>query len=522
VNPFDDLRSRFASFAAGEATAAEIERLEEALASDPSVRRDYVEFMNLDAALENWAAGAVEVRPLRLASGVSPVRRWCSYAAALAAAVLFGWWLSGSSKHELVEGPPGAEPLPPTQATLVVAQECRWGDRSYREGQRLPAGPLRLISGNAVVRLDGGTLLMLRGDCDLDLRRDGRVDLRRGEITARSAEGADGFIVHVPGTTVVDLGTEFALRVDSQGRTEVHVVEGSVRLDRPDAAIADSPVLLAERAVRIDGRKSSAPETIAFGGEPIAAALARLRGRAAPKLRVHEPFDYAAGDHAPDSLAGGHGWQGPWRLPLERDGSRMYPGTQRLMPIVAGAEHGSAWETPAGKSFRVRSLSEPLPMADDDVFYIGLTIHGEQPVVPSNPHEKQGRSVRLAFRSDPSAEPESISFGFNGNQRPIIETSAGRSFVGRTTVPLAGGVRLVAKVLARARGEDELSLIFLDDRERHAEIEPPVWDVTSRGVELDSLLHNVFIASHGPAARSLDDLRVGATWWSVLQENVSP
>jgi hypothetical protein len=129
--------------------------------------------------------------------------------------------------------------------------------------------------------------------------------------------------------------------------------------------------------------------------------------------------------------------------------------------------------------------------------------------------------VRLSFRSDFSAERESISFGFNSNQRPIIEASSGRSFVGRTTVPLARSVRLVAKVLTRTKGEDELSLIFLDDRERHAEIEPPVWDVTSRGVELDALLHTMFVASHGPAARSLDDLRIGATWWSVLQEHAS-
>jgi hypothetical protein len=74
----------------------------------------------------------------------------------------------------------------------------------------------------------------------------------------------------------------------------------------------------------------------------------------------------------------------------------------------------------------------------------------------------------------------------------------------------------------RTRGEDELSLVFLDEHERRGEIEPAVWDVATRGVCLDGLLRDVVMASHGPAPRGLDDLRFGTTWWSVVRENPSP
>ena len=517
----DELRERFPRIAAGEASAAEVARLDAALRGDPRLRREFIEFMNLDAALEDWSAGAVEVRPLRFAAASSRVRRRLAYAAAsVLAAALVGWALSGSSRP-VVQVPVPPEAPTATHATLVIAEGCRWGDLAYHEGQRLPAGPFRLLAGSAVIRLDGGTLLMLHGDCDLDLRHDGRVDLRRGEVTARAPEDTSGFAVRAPGTTVVDLGTEFAVRVDPAGRTEVHVVEGSVRLDDVKAAEGDSPVLLAERAVRIDQAK--APEAIAYSGEPMAVALRRLRDRQSTRgVLASEPFDDPAGTHAPNALAGGRGWLGPWRLPLRRDVSPDYPGTYRSMRIVERPGCGGVWEAPAGKSFRARTLARPVNLASDGVLYIGLTVHPEGPPEPSGPFEKQGRSVRLSLRSDTASEPSSVSFGFNNTGRPIIETSAGRSFVGRTRVPAAASVRLVAKVLTRAHGEDELSLIFQDDTERRGEIEPAVWDVATRGVYLDGLLRDVVVASHGPAPRGLDDLRFGTTWWSVLPENPAP
>jgi ferric-dicitrate binding protein FerR (iron transport regulator) len=511
----------YAKYASGDATRDEIQRLNEAILQDAALRREFVEFMHLDASLEDWAAGAVEVRSPKLAARY-PMRVFV-YAATAAAIVLIGLLTVRNWRSDDNRASPQVASAPTmTQATLVLADECRWGGNQHQEGRRLAAGPIRLLSGNAVIRLDGGTLLMLRGDCELELRSDGGINLRRGVVAARSADEVEGFVVYAPKAKVVDLGTEFVLRVDDHGNTEVHVVEGSVRVDDVQPAAQESPILLAENAVRIKQDDSLKLEPIPYSGEPISEAVKRLRQDRSTRLIAEEAFAYPAGTHQPHLLDGGTGWNGPWRLPVERDGSPAYPGTQRLMAIEVVPDFGGVWRSPSGKSFRTRWLAEPVELKSDDVIYVGLTIHADEPAADAEAFAEQARSVRLSFRTPATSPPESISFGFNKVLKPIIETAAGRSFVGRTKLPDVRRVRLIGKLLSRAEGEDELSLIFLDESDLGERIEPEVWDVASRGVQLNGSLREITIASHGPAPRRLDDLRIGPTWWSVVRKEASP
>jgi hypothetical protein len=53
-------------------------------------------------------------------------------------------------------------------------------------------------------------------------------------IRAFVPEPAQGFVIETPDYQAVDLGTEFAMSVGSDGRSEVHVVDGEVRLDEKD------------------------------------------------------------------------------------------------------------------------------------------------------------------------------------------------------------------------------------------------------------------------------------------------
>ena len=98
----------------------------------------------------------------------------------------------------------------------------------------LSAGRLSLRSGRAVLCFLSGVTLTLEGPCDVDLITNTRVFCREGKLRVRVPEGAEGFVVLSLGSALVDLGTEFAMNVEADGRSRVRVYEGAV-----DASLLD-------------------------------------------------------------------------------------------------------------------------------------------------------------------------------------------------------------------------------------------------------------------------------------------
>src|SRR4051812_18411405 len=86
------------------------------------------------------------------------------------------------------------------------------------EGEILAARRLRLRAGGATLTFLSGVTLTLEGPADLDLVTIDRVFCRLGRLRARVPEGAEGFVVASPGSAVVDMGTEFGLNVEADGR----------------------------------------------------------------------------------------------------------------------------------------------------------------------------------------------------------------------------------------------------------------------------------------------------------------
>ena len=94
------------------------------------------------------------------------------------------------------------------------------------EGDVVNSRRLRLRSGVVTLTLFSGVTISVEGPAEMQLISMGRFFCRRGRLRARVPKGAEGFIVATPASTVVDLGTEFALNVDADGRSEVMVFEG--------------------------------------------------------------------------------------------------------------------------------------------------------------------------------------------------------------------------------------------------------------------------------------------------------
>ncbi len=105
------------------------------------------------------------------------------------------------------------------------------GSYQLQVGQVLPAGPLSLESGIVQVDFYSGASLVIEGPANLDLENAWKAVLSSGKVRATVPEPAQGFVVDTPQYRATDLGTEFALSVTDEEGSELHVIEGEVRLD---------------------------------------------------------------------------------------------------------------------------------------------------------------------------------------------------------------------------------------------------------------------------------------------------
>ncbi len=84
----------------------------------------------------------------------------------------------------------------------------------------------------------------------------GSCTLELGQVMAEVPARASGFTIHTPTAAVVDLGTNFAVSVDTTGVTEVHVFKGSVAVqpggEEEDGAAGGMRQLAAGAALQID------------------------------------------------------------------------------------------------------------------------------------------------------------------------------------------------------------------------------------------------------------------------------
>jgi hypothetical protein len=115
---------------------------------------------------------------------------------------------------------------------------------------------LRLRSGTATLAFLRGVTLTVEGPADIDLVAIDRVFCRQGRLRAHVPPGAEGFIVASPESAVADLGTEFGLNVEANGKSHVMVFQGSAEAALLDAAGAPEHlrILGQSEAIELDPR----------------------------------------------------------------------------------------------------------------------------------------------------------------------------------------------------------------------------------------------------------------------------
>ncbi|WP_016953891.1 LamG-like jellyroll fold domain-containing protein [Catenovulum agarivorans] len=96
-------------------------------------------------------------------------------------------------------------------------------------GKRLHKGKISLEQGYSEVVMDNGVILVLEAPIQLNIRSENLVILEKGKLVAKVPPQAIGFRVDTPSSEIIDLGTEFAVDVNEQGESQVHVLDGEVK-----------------------------------------------------------------------------------------------------------------------------------------------------------------------------------------------------------------------------------------------------------------------------------------------------
>lgn len=171
-------------------------------------------------------------------------------------------------------------------ARITGLVDCQWlsGQQKFHFGSLLTSGErVELQEGLLQLTFDSGAKVIIQGPASFVPESAMEARLEQGKLSALVTESARGYTIKTPTAEVVDLGTEFAMEVEGNGATELHVLEGDVvaRLLRPDGELHGEP---------IQAHKSQA---LRFGNEAddvvrMAANPSRFVRQITPKLTSEE------------------------------------------------------------------------------------------------------------------------------------------------------------------------------------------------------------------------------------------
>lgn len=516
------------------ASDAELAQLAQLLRDDPAARDEYLRYVDLHSALADEALPSFEsdIVDYRVGQKRLPFERdskrewktsmrWLAIGASIAIVVGTGISVSRQQAQEIPEGNAPLLVAASPVATMLLSEDCRWSGVQLSEGDRLNGGRVELESGTAVLRFDGGAELVMVGPTVLDLQSAGSVLVHNGDVVVRATNGAEGFVVTTPTSEVVDLGTEFAVKVNRRGNTEVHVLDGEVSYRRRNAANELSTILRAGEGVAID--EKGRPRAVPMNSPRFQELIRRVNPRVRTDLLfAYEGFNYSPGVLPLAESTVGKGWAGSWRrrLPAERtlpasdaspDHFEIVHGEMNVTWPVPGGRLGSL-KLPGGRVYYVRPMTRKLHLDRDGVTFFSLMVReAERRTDLDRPRER----LRLTLRSSEDYDGQAVSFGHGPGYRPTIKTGDGVSYTSPLVLPAEQTTLWIGKLVSRKQGEDEIYFRVYGEDEALDYAEPSTWHVVTRDVELDANLDLVLLSSEGKTARLVDELRIGPTWRSV-------
>lgn len=210
-----DAKQLIERYLLGIATRTETDQLDQLLADDPELRREFVKAANLDAGMRELAQQRLAEPDL-----VEAKRGRFGWAGLLTLAV--------AASLLVAVGMFAFSPTP--VATLESSENAAWeSDLPTKPGAKLTPGILDLKAGVATIRFESGAEVVLEAPAALEL-----IDPMRGRLIAGAAtidvpESAHGFVIETHDGFAVDYGTKFAVKIDDTTKhSDFELIEGEI------------------------------------------------------------------------------------------------------------------------------------------------------------------------------------------------------------------------------------------------------------------------------------------------------
>lgn len=240
------------------------ERLRELLRLGPEARRFYINFLLFHQALRHECEMRRERRmatPIPAAKAklldfslTRWLRQWLPLAATAVLLLVLGIMLHRSRTVSPVSSAP--------VAFVGYVNRVVWDHAAgqARLGFGLAPGWLQIHSGVLRLNFISGAAVTVKGPATLRLVDGKTIVLKSGRLAVLAdVPDAHGFTVRTPAGQLVDLGTEFAATVSSNGVTQLHVYEGNVmaQVNSSQKKVAADQTALAGQTWLLDPKNDS-------------------------------------------------------------------------------------------------------------------------------------------------------------------------------------------------------------------------------------------------------------------------
>jgi len=541
----------------GQLSQTELEEIEQVLLESPEARKTYFDYLDINIGIQNHDVERLKSldRILTISSTYeTPVAKkttfphsvlaYLAVAAASVSLILFAELIFAErffwEKTPLVKVSPNTRELPESYvATLIRSTDCKWGNdnRPYFSGQRLLSKDLFLKEGIAEFRFDSGIRLVLEGPTAIKIESANSAILLSGSVVLHGEESAPEFELITAEAKFFDVGTLYGIKVIENIGTELHVFEGSVRIQPLDESTQnEDKTQIVNQGVAQFIHKNTSKE-IALNSDKFKREVPE-----SPKdLKVSQEELIASDSFLPHQETdrkstskwqhGGTGWIGPWRnwrLGLEDQTGKRALENIKLTPAINHPEKSLLSKSPAPSQtgciemkkgdIAWRTLKKPIDLNTDAVYYISFFVEKATPL-PNLP--SFGQYGHISFRTlddlnNKKINARFIQFGIDTSNRPILLTQTETL---RITPPILcdNPYFFIGKIVASKNSPDQVFLRAFSQAEKIPNEEPLIWSRTSGPFYDSTVYEHVRIHVGKYSSFFFDELRVGTSWESVTK-----